>query len=114
MLDTIHDEVVGVEITPYVSKTVRTPSLTQVVNTSLNGLTYVQNIGRIIYKVQVDFVIHKDNDALLLTAWHSAHMVKVVDDGAIYYGYIIDLELDTDYADGYHSGSILIQEERVE
>lgn len=114
MNDTIHNEITGVEITPHVAKTIRTPSLTQVVNTSLNGLTYVQNIGKIIYQLQVDFVIHKDNDSILLSAWHSGDLIKVVDDGNTYYGYIIALQLSEDYAEGYHAGAILIQEERVE
>lgn len=114
MSDTIRNEITGVEITPFVARTIRTPSLTQVVNTSLNGLTYVQNIGKIIYQVEVQFIIHKNNDAILLDTWHKADMVKIVDDENTYYGYIIDLQLDYDYAEGYHLGAILIQEERVE
>lgn len=114
MSDTIFNEITGVEITPYVAKTTRTPSLTQVVNTSLNGLTYVQNIGKIIYQLEVEFIVHKDNDSVLLNTWHSGDMVKVIDGGDTYYGYIIGLELSSDYAEGYHAGVILIQEERVE
>lgn len=114
MSDTIFNEIAGVEITPFVARTIRTPSLTQVVNTSLNGLTYVQNIGKIIYQIEVEFIVHKDNDSILLDTWHKGDMVKVVDDGNTYYGYIIGLELSPEYAEGYHAGIILIQEERVE
>lgn len=111
MLDTLYDESKKVEITPYIAKTVRTPSLTQVVNTALNGLAHVQNIGSVTYQTKVEFVLHKDNDPLLLSAWHQGNLMKVVDDSVIRYGYIIKLELGEDYADGYHTGAILLQEE---
>ena len=114
MSDTIFNEIRGVEITPFVARTIRIPSLAQVVNTSLSGLTYVQNIGNIVYQVEVEFIVHKDNDSLLLDTWHKGDMVKVVDDGNEYYGYIIRLEFSPEYAEGYHAGIILIQEERVE
>lgn len=110
MSDTIFNEITGVEITPYVAKTTRTPSLTQIVNTSLNGLTYIQNIGKITYKIEVEFIIHKDNDSILLNTWHKGDMVKVIDDNNEYHGYIIGIELSPDYAEGYHAGVILLQE----
>lgn len=114
MSDTIYDEIASVEITPHIAKTVRTPILTQVVNTSLNGLTYIQSIGKMTYQTKVEFVIHKDNDPLLLDAWYGGNIVKVIDDGDTYYGYIISLQLGDKYAEGYHTGTIVIQEERVE
>lgn len=114
MTDIILNEATSVEITSHIIKTYRTPSLNQVVNVSLSGLVYVQNIGSVMYQVQVDFVIHESNDIVLLNAWKDGNLIKVVDDDKIYYGYIIDLTLDQDFANGYHSGSILIQEEIVE
>ena len=114
MADTIYNEITKVEITPHVMKTYRTPSLSQIVNTSLSGLTYVQTVGAVTYQTQVDFVIHKNNDSMLVEAWKNVDLMKIIDDNEIYYGYIIDLRFDNEYANDYHSGSILIQEERVE
>lgn len=113
-MDVIYNETTKNEITSYVMKTTRTPSLSQVVNVSLKGLAYIQNIGQVVYQTQVDFVIHKDNDEVLLSAWQNGDLIKVVDDTETYYGYIVDLKLDSEYAKGFHAGSILIQEERVE
>lgn len=110
-MDTLYDTTRGVEITPYISKTVRTPNLTQVVNTALNGLTYLQSVGPITYRTQVEFVIHKDNDPLILSAWLNGNLIQVIDDLTLRYGYIIDLELEEEYADGYHKGTIVLQEE---
>ena len=114
MADTIYNEMLGIEITPHVVKTYRTPSLPQVVNTSLSGLAYIQTVGVLTYQVQVDFVIHESSDKLLLDSWTHVDLMKIVDDDKVYQGYIIDLALDHEYANGYHSGSILIQEERAE
>lgn len=113
-MDTIFDTVRGLEITPHVAKTKRTPSLPQVVNVALNGLAYIQTTGVLTYQLEVEFVIHQDNDALLLKAWESGNLVKVIDDGVTRQGYIIALELSEDYADGYHTGNITIQEDFVE
>lgn len=113
MSDTIRNETQNVEITPYVAKTTRTPSLTQVVNVSLSGLAHIQNIGSVSYQIEVEFIIHKDNDSILFDAWHKGDLIKVVDDDNTYYGYIIGLQLSPDYAEGFHAGAILIQEERV-
>lgn len=112
-MDTVFDMIRGVEITPYVAKTKRTPSLPQVVNVSLNGLAYVQTTGVITYQLEVDFVINRANDLLLLQAWENGNLVKVVDDGITRQGYIIALDLEEDYADGYHNGHIIIQEDSV-
>lgn len=111
MSDTIFNEITGVEITPYVAKTIRTPSLNQIINTSLNGLVHIQNIGKVTYQTNVEFIIHKSNDYKLIEAWHKGDLLKVIDDDNIFYGYIIQLTLSPDYAQGYHAGSILIQEE---
>lgn len=110
-MDTVFNETKRVEITPFVAKTIRTPSLTQVKNVSLNGLPHIQNIGAISYKVLVEFVLHSSNDELLLGAWLDGDLVKVVDDGSTYRGYIVELKLESDYADEYHKGEITIQEE---
>lgn len=112
-MDTIFDTVQGVEITPYVVKTKRTPSLPQVVNVALNGLAYIQTTGVLTYKLEVDFVIHQGNDSLLLRAWEYGNLVKVTDDGVTRQGYITSLELGDEYADGYHTGNIMIQEDSV-
>ena len=114
MADTIFNKIKNVEITPHVMKTYRTPSLSLVANVSLNGLAYVQSIGPVTYQIQVDFVIHENNDGLLLDAWKNVDLIEIVDEGKTYYGYIIDLKLDHDFANGYHTGAILIQEERIE
>lgn len=111
MADTLYNETEKVEITPHIAKTVRTPSLAQVVNTALNGLAHIQNIGIITYQTEVEFVIHQDNDSLLLSAWRKGNLIKVVDGSVTRYGYIIRLELGEDYAEGYHTGTILLQEE---
>lgn len=110
-MDTIFDTVYGVEITPHVAKTKRTPDLPQVVNVALNGLAYVQTTGVLTYKLEVEFVIHTNNDPLLMRAWEYGSLVKVVDDNNTRYGYITSLKLEEDYADGYHSGSMTLQEE---
>lgn len=112
-MDTIFDVTGGVEITPYISKTKRTPNLPQVVNVALNGLAYVQTTGAIFYQLEVDFVIHQSNDFFLLRAWENGNLVKVVDDGVTRQGYIISLELEEEYAEGYHKGHITIQEDPV-
>ena len=114
MSDMILNEDAKIEITPYVAKTTRTPVLTQVINTSLNGLPHIQNIGTVGYQVEVEFIIHKDDDPELIRAWNDGNMVKVVDDDNEYHGYIIAVTLSPDYAEGYHAGSILIQEELLE
>lgn len=111
MTDTLYNETEKVEITPYVAKTVRTPFLAQVINTALNGLAHIQNIGVVTYQTEVSFVIHRDRDSLLMSAWQRGNLIKVVDDSITRYGYIIRLELGEDYAEGYHTGVILLQEE---
>lgn len=113
-MDTFYDETLGLEITPHIVKTVRAFDLPQVVNVSLNGLAYIQTTGSIAFQVQVNFVIHENNDNDLFNAWINGDLMKVVDDEKTYYGYIIDLKFDDDYAKGYHSGTAVIQEERVE
>lgn len=114
MTDTMFNETSNLEITSHIAKTYRTPFLSQIVNVSLNGLAYIQNIGPVTYQVQVDFVIHESNDNLLLNAWENGDLIKVIDENKTYYGYIIDLVLGQDFAKGYHSGSILLQEEMIE
>lgn len=110
-MDTIFDTVQNVEITPYVAKTKRIPDLPQIVNVALNGLAYVQTTGVLTHQLEVEFVIHKDNDNLLIQAWKYANLVKVTDDGVTRQGYIISLELGNEYADGYHTGNITLQED---
>lgn len=112
-MDTIFDMVKNVEITPHVAKTKRTPNLPQVVNVALNGLAYIQTTGVLTYQLEVEFVIHQDNDALLLKAWEYGNLVKVVDGNSTRQGYITFVELEEDYADGYHAGTLIIQEESV-
>ena len=113
MSDTLHNETTGVEITPFIAKTIRTPSLTQVINTAINGLAHIQNIGVVSFQTQVEFVIHRDNDILLLNAWQDGNLLRVIDDELTRYGYIVGLELGEDYADGYHVGTLLLQEEVI-
>lgn len=111
MADTIFNQTTGVELTPFVSKTVRTPSLTQVVNTSISGLPHIQNVGVVSYQLTVEFIIHMDNDLALMNAWQNGDLIKVVDDGVTRYGYITGVSLGEDYAEGYHEGMIRIHEE---
>lgn len=111
MPDTLYDVTRGLEITPFISKTIRTPSLTQVVNVSLNGLPHIQNIGAVSYQTRVEFVIHSNNDPSLMVSWRQGSLMRVIDSSVERLGYIISLELGEDYADGYHTGSILLQEE---
>ena len=114
MTDTIFNKTKNIEITPHVMKTYRTPSLSQVVNVSLNGLAYIQSTGPITYQIHVDFAIHENNDSLLLDAWKNVDLIEIIDEGKTYYGYIIDLKFDHDFANGYHAGAILVQEEMVQ
>lgn len=114
MADTLYNEVIGVEITPYIAKTIRTPLLPQIVNSSLSGLAYVQVTGTVTFQTQVDFIINEANDNDLLSAWENGNLIKVIDGAKVIKGYIIGVTLDENYANGYHAGSILIQEERVE
>lgn len=111
MADTIFNQTTGIELTPHVAKTVRTPSLQQVVNVAMNGLPHIQNIGVVSYQLQVEFVIHQDMDLALLNAWQNGNLIKVVDDGVTRYGYITGLKLSEDYAEGYHAGTIKLHEE---
>ena len=111
MLDTLYDETDKVEITPYINKTTRTRSLNQVVNTALSGIPHIQNIGMITYQTQVEFVLHESDDNVLLRAWQRGNLIKVVDNSVTRTGYIIDLVLSDEYAEGYHSGVLLLQEE---
>lgn len=111
MADTLFNQSSGVEITKDIIDTLRTPFLNQVVNVGLNGLVHIQNIGKISFQVLVNFVIHESNDALLYEAYENASLIKVVDDAKEYYGYIISVELGNEYAEGYHLGTIIIQEE---
>lgn len=110
-MDTVFDTSRGVEITPYVAKTKRTPVLPQVVNVALNGLAYIQTTGVLTYQLEVELVIHQNNDALLLRAWEYGSLIKVVDEGNTYQGYITAITLEDEYAEGYHRGNITIQEE---
>ena len=111
MSDTLYNATLGVEITPHIGKTIRTPSLPQVVNVALNGLPHIQNVGLISYQLQVEFVIHQNMDGTLLTAWQNGNLIKVVDDGVTRFGYITKLTFGKDYAEGYHTGTIVLQEE---
>ena len=111
MPDTLYNSTKRMEITPHISGTVRTPSLTQVRNVSLNGLPHIQNIGVVSYQLQVKFVIHDSRDDLLLSSWQDGDLIKVVDDNQTHQGYILDLTLSPEYAEGYHEGEILLQEE---
>ena len=109
--DTIHNVTEDYEITPHVIRTTRTRSLSQVVNTTLRGFTHVQNIGVVTYQLTVEFVLYHDRDVALETAWMCGDLIKVVDDQKIYYGYITKLSLSDEYVDGYHKGTLVIQEE---
>lgn len=111
MTDTIWNEPLGVEITPYVKDVSRTPSLAQVVNTSLSGLAYIQNVGKVTYQLTVDIVLSSAQDSVLMTAWVDGDLVKVINDDTVYYGYIIGVSTGDDYADGFHEATILLQEE---
>lgn len=113
MADTLLNLVTNDEITKDIIKTSRTSSLNQVVNIGLNGLAHIQNIGKVTFQVQVELVIHESKDSLLYRAFENANLMKVVDDGRTYQGYIISVELGDVYAEGYHTGMILIQEEVV-
>lgn len=110
-MDTIFDLSKNIEITPFVIQAKRTPNLPQVVNTSLSGLAYVQVTGTIYYTTEVSFVIHKTMDSELLSAWKTGSLIKVVDGDITLQGYITSVELDTELADGYHKGSIDLQED---
>ena len=110
-MDTLFDTIRGVEITPHISKTKRTPTLPQVVNVALNGLPHVQTTGVLTHQLEVEFVIHQDSDLLLLRAWEQGNLVRVTDGGITRHGYIISVELSEDYAEGYHEGFVLVQED---
>ena len=113
MADTLYNQSKSIEITKDIIETLRTPSLQQVLNVGLNGLVYIQNIGSVTYQVQVDFVIHESNDIVLLNAWKDGNLIKVVDDNNEYIGYITAVNLDNKHAQGYHKGTIILQEEVV-
>lgn len=113
MADTLYNQTKGIEITKDIDKTLRSPSLQQVLNVGLNGLVHVQNIGIVNYQTQVNFIIHEDNDKLLYDAYRDADLIKVVDDNKTYYGYIIAVNVDSEYAQGYHKAAIVIQEEVI-
>lgn len=113
MADTLFNQTSGVEITKDIVRTSRATSLNQVLNVGLNGLIHIQNIGKASHQITVEFVIHENNDNLLYTAYENANMIKVVDDNREYYGYIISIELGNEYAEGYHTGTIIIQQEVV-
>ena len=113
MADTLYNQSKNIEITKDIIETLRTPSLQQVLNVGLNGLVYIQNIGAVTYQVQVDFVIHESNDIVLLNAWKDGNLIKVVDDNNEYIGYITAVNLDNKHAQGYHKGTIILQEEVV-
>ena len=113
MADTITNQSTGTEITKNVIRTSRSSSLAQAVNVALNGIVHVQNFGKVKFRVQVEFVIHESNDNLLYEAWRNADLIKVIDDGRIYSGYITSVALSTDFAQGYHEGVIVLQEEVV-
>lgn len=113
-MDALYDATLNEKITPYIIQTRRTPSLTQVVNTSLSGKPYIQNIGSITYTTEVEFVLQTVKDSNLYQAWESGNLMKVVDDDKTLYGYIIELQLEDDLVDGYHKGTLTLQEEQME
>ena len=113
MADTLYNQSKSIEITKDIIETLRTPSLQQVLNVGLNGLVHIQNIGIVNYQIQVDFIIHKKNDKLIYDAYRDADLIKVIDDNNEYIGYITAVNLDNKYAQGYHKGTIILQEEAV-
>lgn len=113
MADTLYNQSKNIEITKDIIETLRTPSLQQVLNVGLNGLVHIQNIGIVNYQIQVDFIIHKQNDKLIYDAYRDADLIKVIDDNNEYIGYITAVNLDNKYAQGYHKGTIILQEEVV-
>ena len=113
MADTLYNQSKSIEITKDIIETLRTPSLQQVLNVGLNGLVHIQNIGIVNYQIQVDFIIHKQNDKLIYDAYRDADLIKVIDDNNEYIGYIISVNLDNKHAQGYHKGTIILQEEVV-
>lgn len=110
-MDTLYDSTLGREITPYIIGTTRNSSLTQVINHSLSGALYLQVIGTVVNSTEVEFVIATSNDSLLMTAWSSGSLVKVTNDGQTRSGYITELQLDDTIVDGYHKGTLTLQEE---
>ena len=112
-MDTIFDTIEGVEITPHVQKTQRKSELPQLINVTLSGFAHIQTVGEFIHELEVDFVLHTDNDAALLRAWKLGHLLKVVNDGATRYGYITSLELEEDMVEGYHKGNATLQEDLI-
>lgn len=111
MADTLYDVNAGKELTPYIVKTERTPSLNQVVNNGLNGVVHIQNIGVVNFEIDVQFVLHKSNDESVYTAYQNGHLLQVRDDDREYFGYITAVALEEDYADGYHAGRLVLQQE---
>lgn len=113
MADTLYNQSKNIEITKDIIRTLRASSLQQVLNTGLNGLVHIQNIGVVNFQVQVEFIIHKKNDNLIYNAYRDADLMKIVDDDNEYIGYIISVSLDNKYAQGYHKGTIILQEEVI-
>lgn len=113
MADTLYNQSKDVEITKDIIETLRTPSLQQILNVGLNGLVYIQNIGDVSYQTQVEFIVHKQNDEIIYDAYRDADLIKIIDDDNEYFGYIIAVNLDNKYAQGYHKGTIILQEEVI-
>lgn len=113
MADVLYNQSKNIEITKDINETFRASSLQQVLNVGLNGLVHIQNIGVVNYQVQVDFIIHKTNDKLLYDAYRDADLVKVVDGENEYIGYITSVNLDNKFAQGFHRGSVILQEEVI-
>ena len=111
MADTLYDTNALKELTPYIRQTKRTPSLNQVVNTGLNGVVHIQNIGVVNFEITVEFVIHTENDQAVYTAYRDGHLLQVKDDDREYFGYITAVSLEDEYADGYHAGILILQQE---
>lgn len=113
MADTLLNTITGEEITSFIMSTSRVPHMTQVSNIALNGLVHIQNIGAISFQIGVEFIIHKSKEAALLNSYRDGHLMRVVDDDNDYRGYIIAVQLDNVYAEGYCRCYIVLQQEVI-
>lgn len=111
MADTLTDLIENKEITPYVYESLRTPTVSQVVNVALNGIAYVQCMGEMTFTVEAKILMHVNNEVDLYGAYKNAHLVRLVDDDNIYEGYITSIKLSNKKANGFYECTIKMQEE---